>query len=179
LSINQKYGSDPVSDLSENELIKFTLVAFKVSKNTLPAYSCEKSKHKYTQPQLMSLTCLMRRLKLDYRVFTAVIELMPKLLKILGLKSVPHFTTLQKFFKRLGSHFLDKMLDFTVELFDIKDLWVAIDGTGHSSDQASLYYSGKIQKTNDKKWRKRLHQKPNSNRHINTSHNSSQSSKRT
>lgn len=101
MSINQKYGSDPVSDLSENELIKFTLVAFKVSKNTLPAYSCEKSKHKYTQHQLMSLTCLMRRLKLDYRVFTAVIELMPKLLKIPGLKSVPHFTTLQKFFKLL------------------------------------------------------------------------------
>jgi len=49
----------------------------------------------------MSLTCLMRRLKLDYRVFTAVIELMPKLLKIPGLKSVPHFTTLQKFFKLL------------------------------------------------------------------------------
>ena len=103
-----------MSDLNENELIKFTLVAFEVSKNTLPAYSCEKSKHKYTQPQLMALTCLMRRLKLDYRVFTTVIELMPKLLEILGLTSVPHFNTLQKFFKRLGSYFLDKMLDFTV-----------------------------------------------------------------
>jgi len=73
---------------------------------------------------------------------------------------------------------LDKMLDFTVELFDIKDLWVAIDGTGHSNDQASLYYSGKNQKTTQK-MEKKLHQKPNSNRHINTSHNSSQSSKRT
>jgi len=37
-----------------------------------------------------------------------------------------------------------------VELFDIKDLWVAIDGTGHSNDQASLYYSGKNQKTTQK-----------------------------
>jgi len=45
------------------------------------------------------------------------------------------------------------MLDFTVELFDIKDPWVAIDGTGHSSDQASLYYARKIKKQN-KKWRK-------------------------
>ena len=45
------------------------------------------------------------------------------------------------------------MLDFTVELFDIKDPWVAIDGTGYSSDQASLYYARKIKKQN-KKWRK-------------------------
>ncbi len=45
------------------------------------------------------------------------------------------------------------MLDFTVELFDIKDPWVAIDGTGHSSDQASLYYARKIKKQS-KKWRK-------------------------
>lgn len=140
-------------DLGENELIKFTVVAFEVAEMSLPAYSCGKSKHKYTQPQLMALTCLMKRLRLDYRVFAAIVDLMPKLQTIIGLKDVPHYTTLQKFFKRLGSHFLDKMLDFTVELFDIKEPWVAIDGTGHSSDQASLYYSNKIKKQR-KKWRK-------------------------
>jgi len=47
-----------MSDLGENELIKFTRVAFKVAEMTLPAYSCEKSKHKYTQHQLMALMCL-------------------------------------------------------------------------------------------------------------------------
>ncbi|KUK01784.1 MAG: Transposase IS4 family protein [Methanobacteriaceae archaeon 41_258] len=93
------------------------------------------------------------RLRFEYREFTAVIELMPKLLEMLGLKTVPHYTTLQKFFKRLGSHFLDKILDFIVGLFDIKEPWVAIDGTGHSSDQASLYYARKIKKQH-KKWRK-------------------------
>lgn len=108
-------------DLGENELIKFTGVAFEVAEMSLPAYSCGKSKYKYTQPQLMALICLMKRLRLDYHVFTAVVELMPKLRRIIGLKYVPHYTTLQKFFKRLGSHFLDKMLDFTVELSDIKE----------------------------------------------------------
>ncbi|MEN4069362.1 MAG: IS5 family transposase [Methanobacterium sp.] len=120
---------------------------------TLPTYSCGKSKQTYTQHQLMALICLMTRLKVDYRVFTAIIELMPKLQEMIGLKSVPHYTTLQKFFKRLGSHFLDKILDFTVDLFDIKDPWVAIDGTGHSTDQASLYYARKIKKQR-KRWRK-------------------------
>jgi len=82
-----------MSDLSENELIKFTLVAFEVAEMTLPAYSCEKSKHKYTQPQLMALICLMKRLKLEYRVFASVVELMPKLQEVIGLKSIPHFTS--------------------------------------------------------------------------------------
>ncbi|MBM4242055.1 MAG: transposase [Euryarchaeota archaeon] len=78
---------------------------------------------------------------------------MPKLQEIIGLKEVPHFTTLQKFFKRFGSHFFDEMLEQTVELFDIEKPWVAVDGTGHSCDQASLYYARKIEKQS-KKWRK-------------------------
>jgi len=45
------------------------------------------------------------------------------------------------------------MPDFTVELFDIKDPWVAVDGTGYSSDQTSLCYALKIKKQS-KKWRK-------------------------
>jgi len=78
-------------------------VAFKVAKMTLPAYSCDRSKHKFTQHQLMALICLMKRLQLDYRFFVEVIDLMPKLQGQLGLNSVPHYTTLQKFFKRVGS----------------------------------------------------------------------------
>jgi len=82
-----------MSDLSENKLIKFTLVAFKVAEMSLPAYSCDRSKHKYTQHQLMALNCLMKRLQLDYRLFTEVIDLMPELQEKLGLNSVPHYTT--------------------------------------------------------------------------------------
>ena len=40
-----------------------------------------------------------------------------------------------------------------MELFDINEPWVALDGTGHSCDQASLYYTDKIKKQS-KKWRK-------------------------
>ena len=78
-----------MNDLSKNELINFTNVAFKAAEMTLPTYSCGKSKQTYTQHQLMALICLMTRLKVDYRVFTAIIELMPKLQEMIGLKSVP------------------------------------------------------------------------------------------
>jgi hypothetical protein len=53
--------SDPMFNVSENELIKFTFVSFKVAKMYLSEYSCEKSKHTYTQHQLMALSCLMKR----------------------------------------------------------------------------------------------------------------------
>ncbi|NPV51694.1 MAG: hypothetical protein HPY60_10950 [Candidatus Methanofastidiosum sp.] len=82
-----------MSDLNENELIKFTLVAFKVSKMSLLEFSCEKSKQDYTQHQLMVLLCLKMRLKLDYHMFTTSIELMPELQGIIGLKSIPHYKT--------------------------------------------------------------------------------------
>lgn len=43
------------------------------------------------------------------------------------------------------------MLDQTVELFDIKNPWVAINGTGHSQDHASTPYAKKIEKQTKKK----------------------------
>jgi hypothetical protein len=101
----------------------------------------------------MALTCLMKRLKLNYRLFTSAIQIMPEIQSILGLKDIPHYTTLQKFFKRTKSEVIDKIMDSTLELFDITAPWVALDGTGHSCDQASLYYTDKIKKQN-KKWRK-------------------------
>ena len=104
----------------------------------------------YTQHQIRALLCLMKRLKVNYRLFTSIIQLLPEIQLILGLKCVPHYTTLQKFFKRIKSDVIDKIMDLTVELFDIEGPWVALDGTGHSCDQASLYYTDKNQKTKQK-----------------------------
>jgi len=138
-------------DINENELIKFTTTAFKMAEMSLPAYSCKYSKRTYTQHQHMALICLKMRLRLKYREIVQIVKLMPKIQGIIGLKKVPHFTALQKFFKRLGSHFFEEMLDQTTELFDIKEPWVVEDGTGHSTDQASLYYAKKLEKQSKKK----------------------------
>lgn len=35
-------------NLCDNELIKFTVILFRVAKMYLPKYSCEKSKYTYT-----------------------------------------------------------------------------------------------------------------------------------
>jgi len=115
-------------NVCDNELIKFTVVSFRVAKMSLPEHSCEKSKHTYTQYQLMALICLMKRLRMDYRLFTSIVQLMPEICLILGLKNIPHYTALQKFFKRNKSQIIDEIMDQTVKLFDIEDPWVALDG---------------------------------------------------
>jgi len=151
-------------NITENELIKiakrsfansqqivarFTITAFKVVKKSLPAYSSKYSKQTYTQYQHLTLLCLKKRLRLNYRDLVHLVELMPKIREIIGLKKVPHFTTLQKFFQKLNSPLFEDILHQTVELFDISEPWVAIDGTGHSTGHASLYYA-KLQKQSKK-----------------------------
>ncbi len=94
--------------------------------------------------------CLKERLRLNYRDLVQFVELMPKIKSIIGLERIPHFTILQKFFQKLNSSLFEDVLNKTVGLFDIKDPWVAVDGTGHSTDQASLYYA-KLKKQSKKK----------------------------
>ncbi len=137
-------------NITENELIKFTITAFKVAKKSLPAYSSKYSKQTYTQHQHLTLLYLKKRLRLNYRDLVQLVELIPKIKEIIGLKNVPHFTTIQKFFQKFNSSLFGDILKETVELFDIEEPWVAIDGTGHSTDQASLYYA-KLKKQTKKK----------------------------
>ena len=132
--------------IRENMLIKFVRTAHGVSRNSVHTYSNKFSRHDFTQHQLPSLLCLKERMNKHYRDFIEELELMPRVVKILRLKKIPHFTTLQKFFKRISSFLLEKVLTQTVKLFDIDDAWIAIDGTGHSSSYASLYYAKKLKK---------------------------------
>jgi hypothetical protein len=75
---------------------------------------------------------------------------MPEICLILDLKDIPHYISLQKFFKRTKSQNMDEIIDKTSELFDIEDPWVALDGTGLSCDQTNTYFTDKIKKTKQK-----------------------------
>jgi len=64
--------------------------------------------------------------------------------KILKLKSIPHFTTLHKFFQRFSTILFEKILVQTIRMFDILDARVAIDSSGYSSYHVSKYYVWRI-----------------------------------
>jgi hypothetical protein len=85
----------------------------------------------------------MKYMKTNYRNIVDWIE-GHDITKILKLKSIPHFTTLQKFFKRFSTRLFEKILVQTIRQFDILDARVAIDSSGYSSHHVSKYFVWRI-----------------------------------
>ena len=75
--------------------------ALKVARRALPVYSCPRSRHDFTQPQLAALLVLRQFLRTDYRGLVQYLADWSDLRRCLGLQKVPHFTTLQKAEQRL------------------------------------------------------------------------------
>ena len=75
--------------------------ALALSSRTLTPYSCNMSNHLYTQSQLFSILVLRHFFRTDYRGIEQLLQDLPELCKVLGLKRIPHFTTLQKAEQRL------------------------------------------------------------------------------
>ena len=97
---------------------KVTLEAFEVSKQTLPAYSHRLSPKKFTQHQLFALLILKIHQQQDYRGVVEQLADMPELVKDLGLKAIPHYTTLQKASERLlRDAQVQQLLSGTVERY--------------------------------------------------------------
>ena len=92
-------------------------VALEIGNRTLPQYAHKFSPKKFTQPQLFACLVLKRFFDVDYRGIQAYLGDMPSLQQELGLKKVPHFTTLQQAHARLlGSANTRKLLDQSVRL---------------------------------------------------------------
>jgi len=126
---------------SENRLIKLTKAIVKVCRNArIPLYSCRKSKHVYKQRQHVSIICLMKYFRLHYRSIVQLLEMTPALKTIMGLKRMPHYTTVQKFFRRFNPSTMESILRQTAKMFGISESTLAIDSSGFSSNCASRYY---------------------------------------
>lgn len=123
--------------------------AFGIGDRMLPLYGHRFSPHVYTQPQLFVCLVLKTFFKTDYRGICAILEDMPELCDLLQLKSVPHFTTLQKAAQRLLTvPQVRRLLGQTVwRFFKRRSLprqrrvdRVALDSTGLELGQRSAYY---------------------------------------
>lgn len=76
--------------------LQLAQAALRVARSALATYSCKKSNHLYTQPQLFAILVLRDFFKTDYRGIAQILKDSSDLCNVLGLKEVPHFTTLQK-----------------------------------------------------------------------------------
>lgn len=89
--------------------------AFKIAKQSLPAYAHRCSPRKFTQHQLFACLVLQQFLKLDYRKLQAFLLDTPCLTAVIELNTIPHFTTFQKAASRLlKSSSAQRLLDKTI-----------------------------------------------------------------
>jgi hypothetical protein len=124
--------------------IKVAKATLRVATQTLPLYSHRFSPQKFTLPQLFTILVLKKFFRTDYRGIRVLLKDAPNLRRLLGLKSVPHYTTLQKAAARLlTSSTALKLLDTTVAYVLKASRTIkraAIDATGLESGHISPYF---------------------------------------
>jgi hypothetical protein len=144
---------------------KVAAAAYYVARNTLPEHSSRYSPKKFTQPQLMVCLVLKTFFQTDYRGIVQILNDCAGLRKVFELRSVPHFTTLQKASKRLlNSASARDLIEQTVQhaMGRRKTIQLAVvDSTGLQSGHISPYFlkrraAGKKQPQNSRmtKWPK-------------------------
>jgi hypothetical protein len=74
--------------------VRLAREALAVGRAALPAYSGPRSRHDYTQPQLFALLVLRQALRTDYRGLVTLLAEWGELRRALGLRRVPHYSTL-------------------------------------------------------------------------------------
>ncbi len=130
-------------DATEHE--RTAALALRLSMRVLPEYAAPTSRKCFTQRQLMALVLLRAAFGLTYRGLVELLRLSPPLVQRLGLKRVPHFTTIESF---ANSHGVDQLAHQLLdELFKQLDLGrvdeAAMDSTGLSATSASVYFHRK------------------------------------
>jgi transposase len=123
---------------------KVAQAAYRTAKFALPDYAHQYSPKKFTQPQLFVCLVLKIFYKTDYRGIAAILEDNSDLRKVINLKTVPHFTTLQKASKKLlcsvvADRLLKAIVDMVIEN-GIIDL-AAVDSTGFETGYTSRYFA--------------------------------------
>lgn len=81
--------------------IALARAALEAGKEALADYSCPKSPHKFTQPQLFACLVLRQFFKVDFRGVCTWLARWDELRQELGLKKVPCYRTLHEAEKRL------------------------------------------------------------------------------
>ena len=108
---------------------------FKVCRRQhVPLYSSKFSRKDFTLWQHIALHVLMQRVRKSYREFVDdFLTVTERLLDVLGLQKLPHFTTLEKFALRVSGVLLERVIGGFIHLTRIRSFW-----SSHPTHRASL-----------------------------------------
>jgi hypothetical protein len=126
-----------------NTLLTVATLSMRLAGKYMQPYSHVKSPKKYTQAQLMSCLILRAYLRTTYRGVIEFLETSEALRERLGLRKLPHYSTLKYFADRSGTlEIVDAMLaDLAAQIAEkLEDDEVAIDSTGMESTSASAHF---------------------------------------
>src|ERR1041384_1012779 len=133
--------------MAEVGLVFFARTALEVMQEVLPPYGSQFSKHTFTQPQLMTILCLMRFEDWTFREAEVRLAEHSDLRRALGLARAPDYTTLYRFMRRVTDETLDKVLVVVATRLTPrrrgrkrKKAVVAVDATGLAPGSISTFF---------------------------------------
>src|SRR6187549_3604185 len=85
---------------ADNKVLRFTQFSLRVCCRRLPERFSKFHNKLYTPRQLMAILLLKVYLKQTYRGVIQVLQLMPAVVEVLGLRALPRHQTLHEFMKR-------------------------------------------------------------------------------
>ena len=132
-------------DLAEVGLLPFARVALQVATAVLPPYRSRFSKHQFSQPQLLAVLCLMRYEDWTFRETEVRLREHRELRWALRLPSVPDYTTLYRFLKRLDEQKINQALGEAARRLGAVGhrrgrARVAVDATGLAQGAVSTFF---------------------------------------
>lgn len=130
------------------KLVRVVKLSMTLARRHLTTYGSYKSRHDFTQAQLMTCLILRAYWKTTYRGVIEQLEVSGELRRAMGLKKLPDYSTLNKFAHRVGVlEVMDGMLATLARALDeanespCKD--AAMDSTGLETSNASAHYQSR------------------------------------
>lgn len=150
----------------ESRYIRMVKGIFKVcQRQAVPKYSSRYSRKDFTLWQHIALVALMQRVRKSYREYVNdYLTTTEKLVRVLGLSRLPHFTSIEKFLLRVPSALLERVLGGFILLTRIRKQVFAPDSSGFSPHHASHYYALRIKKDILSSMKRQVRQKERSER---------------
>jgi hypothetical protein len=121
---------------------------FKVCRRqAVPLCSSKYSRRDFTIWQHIALFALMQSVRKSCREYPQdYLTTTEKLIGVLGLSKLPHFTTIEKFLLRVPSALLERVMGGFVNLTRIRSQVFSPDLSGFTLHRASHYYALRIKR---------------------------------
>lgn len=94
---------------------QFLLISFELSQKVMKNYSSKFSKKTYRQSQLLALLIFKRYNHWTYRQTQEQISFNPRISQVLGLRKIPDYSTLHKFYTRVDEKILEKVFQLLLK----------------------------------------------------------------